>query len=136
MESTVASPVTRGEEMVAAGRGVEQNQRAYDDLRAGSYRGGGGGGTAAGMAGSTFVLRLILNVPPKKRCLPDTKKTLPAPSSVMGLSQNRTVGIRDLRSSTEERTYRTHRTFVDRPVAAAPCPPPPPNAACVAQGES
>ena len=40
MESTVASPVTRGEEMVAAGRGVEQNQRAYDDLRAGSYRGG------------------------------------------------------------------------------------------------
>ena len=37
MESTVTSD---GEPMGAAGRGVEQNQRAHDDLRAGSYKGG------------------------------------------------------------------------------------------------
>ena len=36
MERTVTC---EGQEIVAADRGVEQNQRAHDDLRAGSYRG-------------------------------------------------------------------------------------------------
>ena len=43
MERTVTSD---GEVMVAAGRGVKQNQRAHDDLRAGGYRRGGGGAAA------------------------------------------------------------------------------------------
>ena len=37
MENTVTSD---GEPMGAAGHGVKQNQRAHDNLRAGSYRGG------------------------------------------------------------------------------------------------
>ena len=55
MESTVTSD---GEPMGAAGCGVEQNQRAHDDLRAGSYRGGrrrsgsrGGGDRISGLGG-------------------------------------------------------------------------------------
>ena len=43
MECTVTSD-SDGEEVIAADRGVEQNQCAHDsdDLRAGSYRGRGG----------------------------------------------------------------------------------------------
>ena len=52
MESTVTSD---GEPMGAAGRGVEQNQRAHDDLRAGSYR-----GFLIGSPGSTVFLVLFL----------------------------------------------------------------------------
>ena len=55
MENTVTSD---GEPMGAAGHGVKQNQRAHDNLRAGSYRGGqrrsgsrDGGGRISGRGG-------------------------------------------------------------------------------------